>query len=291
MSKPVASKRAKIDFAKYRSDELLNAVLDLVDIRGIYVNAIVKILLGALLLGAIGGLAFWFRVQTIWVWIPVVAFCVFAGGFAGGIFGIAEVIRKSLDNMLQVVGLMLEVTKTIARDVASVSDGETEMPTARELVNGVYTEVMLPMVEQAVAEKLGCLGTPVLFLYRLTLGRVMKFVIKVMPDRAVEMLEDGNSVEDTGGQIMSRLKGIAAYEDRITSVLEWTQEKVKGLGGGFRNFVMLPCYILVAGVFLAVMIVLTLLWFLVGNIGAEPEVVSSVASLGWLLQERRSDFV
>jgi len=52
------TKNSQIDFTKYRTPELVGSVLNLVDIRGIYVGAFMKVVVGALLLGVVGAVLF-----------------------------------------------------------------------------------------------------------------------------------------------------------------------------------------------------------------------------------------
>ena len=254
------SEPSKIDFAKYRTPELLESVMNLIDIRGIYVRSAKRVAIGMLALGVVGGLLFWSRTDSIYWFAPIVLYCFLVGAIMGLFYAIAEVIRHSLSNMLKVVELMLEVTKKVAADVASVSEGKSKMPSARELVEGVYREVLLPTVERAITSQLGFVGKPVLFLYRMTLGRVVNKVIQWMPDSTLEKIH-GQSLEQEKKEVLAGMSEVAANESKIVSVLNWTQAKVVNVGARFRFAVMLPCYLICFVLGLVLMIPLVVIWF------------------------------
>jgi len=270
----------KIDFAKYRTPELTEAFSDLINVRGIYLSAFIRFACGALLLGALGGLLFWSRTSSVGWWVPITGYSVFAGCVAGALFAIAELIRRSLSNMLEIVEQLLEVTKKIANDIAAVGEGEIEMPAARELVQGVYKEVVLPTVEKVVADQLGPLGTPVLFLYRLTLGRVVKAAINILPDSALEYAE-GQTLEQSKEGMLSGMSKIAANEEKIVGALEWSRNKIVNVGGWFRFCLMIPCYIACVVLTALVLIPLFVAWHLTGEVpepGATTELISNLFS-------------
>lgn len=256
-------KPSKIDFRQYQTPELVRSVTDLIDVRGIYLRSAFKVLVTTVIVTLLILFAFWSRVEGIW-WIPVLMAAVFAGTWLGGLYAIIQVVNQSFGNMTRIVDQLLELTKRIASDMRGISSGEIEKPTPAQLVKGAYTHVVLPVVETAISEQLGFLGGPVLFVYRMTLGQLVRLTIKMVPADVLTQAADGVSAEEAATETLTAMQKVADNEDRIVASLTVVQNKLRTIGGGLRILVMLPCFLS-----LAIMVVLiasgfSVVWVLLG---------------------------
>ena len=274
--------KTKIDFAKYRTPELFDAILELVDWRGIFTTGLKQAAIACIVIGLSVGAALWaFSHYIQGVTIPVVTaivlaiLCIPPSLPAAISYAIAYLLRSSLSNMLLIVELMLETTKNVAKDIESLRSGDTEPPTPRELVQGVYLEIFLPIIEQIIASQLWIFAKPVLFLYRLTFGRLMRIVINLLPDKAMaavtntqDLIEKAENVDM--GKIVEALDTAKDHIDRgestIVSTLDWTKEKINSIGGRTKFYVMLPCYIISGIIILLDVLFIFVVWAVIANI-------------------------
>ncbi len=263
---------AKIDFKQYRTTALFEAVNDLIDWRGtigrgFYWTFLATIGLAAIVttglciashaMGAGRGELMLTAVVLLLVDLP-------ASLPAGLFFSIAYLIRRSLANMLQIVDLLLETTKTVAQDVRSLRSGHYAMPSPKELVHGVYLEVFLPIIEQVIASQLWFLAKPALFLYRLSFGRLVHRVIQFLPEKTLDPESEQAAEEklrDSAESIKRGMIQIADNETTVVGALNWSQQKLHHLGGHAKFMIMLPCYVVVAVVAGLAVAVMVLVWF------------------------------
>ncbi|MEL7334725.1 MAG: hypothetical protein AAFN70_00740, partial [Planctomycetota bacterium] len=100
-------------------------------------------------------------------------------------------------------------------------------------MQGVYLEVFLPIIEQVLADQLWIFSGPALWLYRLTFGRLVRLVIKMLPNRAMDsmtqVLEEAD-LETTAGTIAERMSVVADQETSIVAALHWTQNNLNTIG-------------------------------------------------------------
>lgn len=259
-----------IDFKKYRTPELFDAISEIMDWRGtvgrgfyyaffatLIISTLVSLVLIALTYSS-WGIDYRLLIVTLasLVYIPLMI-------PAGVFYSIAYLLKNSLSNMLLVVDLLLESTKKISKDIQSVRSGDSRLPTAKEMVSGVYLEVFLPILEKVISDQLWILAKPSLFIYRLTFGRLMRVVIQSMPEQALLKLTNHESSKDlqaTADTLTGSLEEITDHETIILKTLTWTQEKLKTIGTMTKFIVMLPCYAITAIVILINVSVVFLSW-------------------------------
>jgi len=251
-----------IDFKKYRTPELHASLRELLNVTGIYNKSSAIILLVAVGFSLLYGNASLDRVEALRIdgEISVLVYGIVAGLVVGSMFATAEVLRQSLGNMIDVVDLLLEATKRVAHDMNVVRSGDARKPSAKDIMQGVYLEVFLPIVENDVSDSLWIFGKPILFLYRFTLGRLVRRVIRMLPEQAFEP-SDGRDVEAVANDTLERMQVVAENETRIVDALNWTQDKVTRIGGRLKLFVMLPWYTVCATVAIVFAIPLVVVWF------------------------------
>lgn len=262
------NRSTKIDFKKYRTPELFEALSSLIDWRGTILSGYKNAMFGTLAIDAITSVLLctitYLTQFSDWRLMLLFGIVLIAGVFCacpGGIFySIAYFISRSLDNMLKVVDLLLETTKKVARDMDAVRTGESEMPTAKELVQGVYLEVFLPIIEKVISDQLSIFARPALFLYRLTFGRLMRLVIKILPERGLEKLH-GSDLQETADAVTGAMVGVAATEPLIVAALDWTQKRILKLGRWAKFLVLLPCYAICAFVVLTSVLSMASVWY------------------------------
>ncbi|MEM7479437.1 MAG: hypothetical protein AAF483_31010 [Planctomycetota bacterium] len=262
----MASSKETVDFAKYRTPELFQKISGMLNWKGTFASGFYYALLAmtglTLVFVVLAGGAAYYEASG-WRWIGIVLTILVTGlpisMPSGVIYSLARLIRLSLDNLLLVVDLLLETAKKIAKDIHSVRSGDSRMPSAKELVRGVYSEVFLPILEQIISDQFWLLGRPALFLYRLTLGRLIRLVIQILPDKTLDEEEAEKVTEAT----TSGLEAIADNETTLLGALTWTQEKLKKYGGRVKTMVMMPCYIVLGVVLMISLAILLLDWTIV----------------------------
>jgi hypothetical protein len=259
----MATSKSTIDYSAYRSDALARSIGDLVNVRGIYAGVFLKTLAVTLILIVIVGAFFWSRANLPLLAI-VLLYTLFAGGVIGVLLAIVQVIQKSLNNMQEIVARLLELTIQIATDFRAIQSGESELPSARELVLGTYRQIILPVVEQAITDQLWVFGRPILFLYRMTLGRLVNLAIHVIPDRMIER-QTGRSLESVRDETLRAMEQVTNREDRIVAALKWTEAKISHLSRWGRFLVVFPCLTLSVLVAISILIPLIILWMTLGQ--------------------------
>lgn len=259
----------KIDFKKYRTPDLVQNISELLNWRGTigdgfwqasYVTFFSAVSLTGIVV-VFSCFYFGFDWRLIGIGLSVLVTGVPMAAPGAIFYAIAYLIRRSLDNMFAIVDLLLETTKRVSQDIRNVRSGEAEMPTAKELVKGVYLEIFLPSLEQVVADQLWILAKPALFLYRLTLGRLMRLVIRILPDKTLSGMSE-EELEQAHASMSAGLESIADNETTIVGALTWTQEKLASAGRSAKIFVMLPCYIIAGTIIIASVLALMFDWAL-----------------------------
>ena len=253
-----SSSTSKIDFKKYNTPELATGVAEIVDVRGKLLTAFGMLFIGFAIFMLLAGILFWGKENFLTFGVSI-AYSIVAGAVFSLAMAIVYVVNRSLAEMEQLVQLLFSTTNQVGQDVSRISDGTTELPSARELVEGVYGDVLLPTVEQVVAQSLGFLGRPLLFAYRMTLGRVVRTTIKMLPDSA--LVESGESVDSKAQKIVGNLKEISDEKSQILSILTWAQSHLESLGAKAQFLVLLPCYLIAGVAVLVIMIPLIAMYF------------------------------
>ncbi len=275
----MATRAGKIDFKQYRTPELYNSIRELLDLRGIYARGFYQVFILTFLIAVAFGILLITESDKLGLTgcLVMVIVGLEAGIVTGLCYALASLIRQSITNMIRVVDLLLQVAKRVAKDVNAVRSGETEMPSAKEIVRGVYVEVFLPTIEQVISETLWIFGKPILFIYRLTFGQLIRIVIRILPDRTLEMIE-GQELEVTAKQTFESLEKIADNETTIVGALDWTQKKLVNIGGKVRILVMLPCYAICVLVVLFHILMVYFTWYLLIRfmVNAQPVTASAL---------------
>ena len=250
--------KPKLDFTKYRRQELVDSVSDLVDVKAVYARGLLLVLFVALLAAAIVGVIFLNKLEGWQLW-TVVAVGAFSGLLIGTLIAIFRFINRSFGNLTSIVDQLLELTKVVTVDIREIDSGAVEVPNTQELVRGLYSQVVLPIVEESVAGQLGFLGGPVLFVYRLTLGNLVRWTIKLLPADKLSSGEDIEKMEQLVDKTKRKMRMVAQNEERILSTLTTTQSHLRTVGFSVRGLVLLPILFTILMLLLTVVIMFTVL--------------------------------
>ena len=272
--------KTQIDFKKYQTPELVETIVDIISIPGAMKSLFKWAVYGLLGLTLMVGFILWLTGNLTFIWTTLFELYSIPAGTLGGVaLGIAEFIRRSLNNMTRLVDLLLETTARIATDIRDLSSGDKEMPPARDLVQDVYEQVILVTLKQAISMVFGFFGGPIYWLYHLTLNQFVRVAIQ-------RLLPKSESTK-TAEQLASTLAVAGTATDEkgvVVSSLRWTQDKVGMIGGWLKLLVMIPAYCVLAfiiGIILAPL-ALTWWWFFSGT--PPIEVVPEEPALIWLQQ-------
>ena len=227
--------KQSIDISKYQTEELQEEIIDLLSVPQAVMLLIRTAALVFFALQGINALLNYFSENSLTTTLFTSFYMLIASlaiGLALGLLLIAKRILKHIDRILN---LMLDISQKIGRDYEQVRSGERTMPTASEIVEQVYSRIIMPAVETAVAATLGIFGTPLLWIYRRTLGGAVRYLIGKMQTSALdeeeaEAIEEGGAklieaVGQNAGKIELRLKTAASYtlaaSDIVSRIILW----------------------------------------------------------------------
>ena len=247
-----------IDFKKYRSPELAESVTEIVSVGAKFVGGLKTMFFAFVAFLLLVGILFWIK-GGFATFTLAFGYSIFAGAAFSLVMAIASVVKRSLSEMEQLVGLLFSTTNQIAQDVSSLGQGDVALPSARELVEGVYGDVLLPAVEQVVASSLGFVGSPLLFAYRMTLGRIVRKTIKLLPDSA--LAENKEQLKSKADAIMENLKTVSDEQSQIKKTLTWAQDHLGDVSAKASFLVLLPCYVIATVIVVVVLVPLVVLYF------------------------------
>lgn len=269
----MSKQKTKLDFAKYRTPDLIATIVDIVGLPGAVAGIMKWALFCVAALVVVVGLALKLSGNMTLLWTAVLEiYSAPAGTLIGLTLGTAEFVRRSLTSMTKLVDLLLETSARVAVDVQGLSAGETEMPPTRDLVEDVYEQVILVVTKEVLGSMFGFFGKPVYWLYHVTLNQMVRIAIRFLPN-------DGESTS-TLPKTLDTLSEVTDEQGRVVASLRWTQAKLNHVGGWVRLLVMVPCYALAS-----LMISITLLplwiawWFLLTRNSEIMEPATGL--LGW----------
>ena len=239
----------KIDLTKYRTDELIETTIELVGLP----RALAELCKQAAIwfvafMGVLMLLVIFFDGQPI---LSVKGMGLIIYGLAAAIitgiwFGVVRLTYGLLNNLGRLLQQILDIVKWAAADVASLRTGEQKLPTAVELTRAVYEQVILPVIETAVAQNFGILGKPLLWGYRATIGRAVRSLTARMSEN-----EELAVVSLTPDELKGVLNQASQYQQRIEQTIDPIQKSLESGTSTFKRVLLLPVLI----VFLAALLV------------------------------------
>ena len=181
---------------------------------------------------------------------------------------------------MSIVDLLLKTTADVAHDARALHSGDSELPPPSELVFAVYENVIYPIVEQVITGAFGFIGRPILWLYRRTLDRLVRIVVRRYVPKAYDD-DDGQVHKAIKKGVVNSSQTVAKNENAIVESLQWARTKVESIGGFLKLLIMLPCYILFGIVLTLVLLPIILFAFLAEAVDGGAEQAPSMM-LWWL---------
>lgn len=130
------------------------------------------------------------------------------------------------------------------------------MPTSTEIVEHVYDGIVLPVIEASVAKSLGIVGTPLLWIYRRTIGGCVRFLIVRM--KAISLTPtDKNEVERAADEFMSELAEDAPH---VKTNIQQARQLASGSGSMLRR-ILYSIQLIFLLVAVAAVVPLGLFWY------------------------------
>lgn len=219
----------EINIEQYRTQDLVDSIGDLISIPTFLVR-VGKWMLFVVVFSWLAIPFLSWHIDLTW-WIPLVIYgwvAAIAVGFATGItYGLA----RAFGDMLELLDLTLQVTDQVIHDFRSLASGEKKWPSPRQFVIVVYDFVIIPSVEKAFSRAFWFFGSFVVWSYKQTLGRIVRYMLKFTP---AGELDDEDSTE------ISDDKSETDRHAWISTTREWT----KTLGTRLKWTVLFPFVLL-----------------------------------------------
>ena len=230
----------QIDFTKYQTAALAERLTELLSVPGALRRIAETTFLVLILTAFVCSLIFTFSEITLLPGLVLSAYSLVAGFFLGLLLGLLRILSKTLHNIESILALVLEVTGKVATDYEQVQTGKSQLPSGGELVEQVYTGVVLPALEKVVANLFGPLSTPLLWLYRRTIGSAVHYVVK----RVAAIQITSESAQLLKEKTKSGLASVSNYSETITNYTASAMQVVNNIGRKIRFYAMLPTYAL-----------------------------------------------
>ena len=248
---------AKIDLAKYRTDELASKVAEILSVPASIRTVMKTTLFAILLLIVANSLLYAAGNRALFPWLVSSLYALVIAtvlGFILGLIRVARLLALRSEGLLQ---LTLKTSNEVAIDYQSVRSGERQMPAATEIVEHVYDGVVLPAMESAVTNSFGFVGTPLLWVYRRTIGGFIRFVIKRMKTDSLTD-EDRRTVELEADKLFRDVADNASnIESVLGNALSFTQHASRML----RRVFLWPVQLVFGLVACAAVVPLVLCWY------------------------------
>lgn len=229
---------AELDFARYRSHELVEELSELISVPG----RIVRVVRTAALVIAFTALACYliheFAELSLIPSLIICAYSLFASVYFGVSLGVLRVISNALRNLEAILQIVLHTTVEVAQDYDRARTGQLQLPASDEFVELVYGKVVLPALEQAVGESFRFLSRPILWCYRRTIGSsVHKLVARVNRSLAASQ-EEPATVPETAEDSET----VKSWFERVVTFTSTASRIAANLGRRLRTYAMLPLY-------------------------------------------------
>ena len=234
----------KFDFSKYRSRDIVNKLAEILNIRGSLANVISTAAYLVLVLFAVF-IAFWILVSDLAL-LEVAFLSIFillVGIVLGVPLGLLRVVHKSLANIEGVLTILLDSSNHAALDFAAMRSGDVEIPSGKEIVTGMYEQVIMPSVEEVVSEAFGFLGKPILWMYRKTIGGAVSRLLIAARVKEDGVIDQRVSFEELNTPEVDQ--AVQALSDRAKPALRFIASAnsiVTSIAGGLRSYAIRPLY-------------------------------------------------
>ena len=213
-----------IDLTQYKTKEVASKIAEIVsvpeNIRAVLWTALYStiflVVLNSLIC-AVGN-----KATVVWMLSTIYALAIAV--FLGFVLGLIRVVRQLVARSEKLLQLLLNLSHDVEKDFHAVNRGEKRMPTAIEIVEHVYNEVFLPVVETTVAKSFGIVRAPLLWTYHRTIGGCVRFLITRMKTTSLTR-DEKSQIEREASNFA---ENISSIESAIEKALGCTKIRFKG---------------------------------------------------------------
>lgn len=247
----------KLDLSRYRTDELASKIAEILSVPEAIRTVSKTTSFATIGLLIVNILLYVFVNNALTPWLLSSVYALLAAVPLGFILGLVRVAGRLIDRIEDLLKLTLQTSLAVSHDYQSIQSGEKELPSAADIVAHVYNGIILPIIESTVTNSLGFVGTPLLWVYRYTIGKGIRFLIVRMKTSLLSDDEQAG-VEKKTGEVFQAVGGsITKIENTINAALGYTQYVIQML----RRLFLRPCQFLFADVVVVALIPLALCWY------------------------------
>jgi hypothetical protein len=239
-----------MDFGRYQTDELRLSIEQILSITGnlaFFLRTLFIVwVMGPIIMPLLfPGSDTWIRV----VWSLYGAFSFFFIALGLGIFFTK---RRLLRNITSIVDIIFEVCAKVLDDLGHIR-GRGVGVTAVSLVSKVDRSVIRPVVEGILRSKLGFFSRPLIYMYKNTIGSIIKVTENTLAQMAVEA--DQGIAEDNASRLESGEKSkdfIRRAEDatlRLKEFIQRVHEVSINTAHKITKFAIIPSFLLALAIF------------------------------------------
>lgn len=160
------TRKTGIDFEKYRSPEVIETLLETTSLITNPFSMLSTFVLSLLKVFAVLSLILtaWCYASGAPVYVVMLVFIVGYVGFPliGFSYGITDVMKKIVGDMVDTVHLALDQSKAAITDLAGLG-ARGKMPPVADLFKGILLVVLLPAIIQIINDRVGLFGKPFTF--------------------------------------------------------------------------------------------------------------------------------
>jgi len=262
-STDASSTDAEIDFTKYRRPELAENLSSVLSLPGT-LKTILK-------WSALSLAICWVTIPTLFFdrvhWTLLLAVFCYATLFAiiaGTLLGVVLVVNNKLGSLVQVVDVTFGISEHVSADVAHLRGGTKKMPTARQIIYGVYDSVVLPTLEGVVRGQSKLIGGALFRIYRWSLGRLIARILKDAPhdEAPVDRPSSADSPSLDDSPETETLDTIDGAAETTRRWIAGTRVHLTTAGSTIQRIVVVPMVLLVGGAILFAAVPMMIVWYI-----------------------------
>lgn len=239
-----------MDFSRYQTEELRQSIEQILSITGnlafflrtLFIVWVVGPIIMPLLFPASDT---WIRV--VWSFYGAFSFFFIALGF-----GIFFTKRRLLRNITSIVDIIFQVCAKVLDDLGHIRSRGVGA-TAVSLVSKVDSSVIRPVVEGILRSKLGFFSRPLIYMYKNTIGNIIKVTENTLAQMAAEadqgIAEENESRLNSGEKSKDFLQRAEDATLRLREFIKLTHEVSIKTAHKITRFAMIPSFLLALAIF------------------------------------------
>lgn len=234
----------KFDFSKYRSRDIVDKLSEILNIRGSFSNVVrTAAYLEFALFVVFIAICILISDLAILEAVFLSVLILLVGIVLGVPLGLLRVVHKSLANIEGVLTILLDSSNHAALDFAAMRSGDVEIPSGKEIVTGMYEQVIMPSIEEVVAEAFGFLGKPILWMYRKTIGAAVNRLLIAAHVEEHGVTDERISAEELNtAEVDQAVQALSDEAKPALRFIDSAKSVVKSIAGGLRSYAIRPLY-------------------------------------------------